>query len=148
MTHTPHASDPHARATSPEEVDSALAEAWWGGWTRQRRSVGPRLNGVDLCLLAGAALLATATHRVGVPLGWFVLWTFLCFLVFCNLVRIARSYELIWCALVVTTALGAMALGWTPEPAAGLAAGAGTIALPLLVVIARARGHLRGLFRR
>lgn len=93
------------------KASTSKRPAWWGGWTGQRRHEhGFRLNVMDL-LLGGASVASSfAIASFDMPLWWAPSYLFATFFMFCNVLRIARGYELAWCAIVSLTTLGASAL--------------------------------------
>lgn len=132
-------------STDIQAAGTGQGESWWGGWSRNRKSPGMRLNGADLLLGAFFAGASAAMALLGLPLSGLPLWGYASFLIFCNVVRIRRIYELVWCAIVAAS-LGACLLLRSGHPGAIVAA-SGTAAQVLLILAAGRNGHLRGIGR-
>jgi len=132
-------------STNMPDGGTGRAESWWGGWSHNRKSPGMRLNGADLLLGAFFAGASAAMAALGLPLSGLPLWGYASFLVFCNIVRIRRIYELVWCAIVVA-ALGACLLLRSGHPGS-IVAFSGAATQVLLILAAGRKGHLRGIGR-
>jgi hypothetical protein len=123
-------------------------DGWWGGMTRLRKSPGPRLNGLDLIILA--AFVAASVTMAGLKLPFFLLpaWICISFLVFCNIVRIRRNYELAWCAITIAGTFSLLFLRFDPKETGLIIAIIGSVAQGALIALARRNGHLNGIGRR
>jgi hypothetical protein len=89
---------------------------WWGGWTGQRRGVpGFRLNGADLVMGAGAFAMSAYLLFIDMPYAMMPGYAFVSFFIFCNVLRIARRYEIAWSLGMLATAIACSGLG-LPSP--------------------------------
>ena len=85
--------------------------AWWGGWSGQRRHEhGFRLNALDILLAAVTLTVCWALNITEIPLWWAPGYLFATFFIFCNVLRITRGYELIWCAVFGSFTVGMIAI--------------------------------------
>ncbi len=78
-------------------------------------SPGFRLSAFDCVVLIVGAVLTVAVSAIRLPIGFAVGFVVLHFFVFCNIVRMSRKLELIWTALFIILAAGAVAqlISWT-----------------------------------
>ena len=91
--------------------------AWWGGWTGQRRHEnGFRMNAMDILLAAASIFACIALQMATVPLWWTPAYLFATFFVFCNVLRITRRYEIIWCGSFSVSVLVSLALNPSEAP--------------------------------
>jgi len=119
--------------------------AWWGGWTGQRRHEhGFRLNVMDLVLGSASVAASLAIASFDMPLWWAPAYLFATFFMFCNVLRIARGYELAWCAIVAATTLGAAVLA--PMHLPMLLPTVGVLSQIALGLAAVRAGQTRGIF--
>lgn len=82
----------------------------------RRDSAGIRFSWMDTGVLAATAVLAMATWHLPTNPSILLLTVVGHFLLFCNVVRLRRSFELVWALAYVAATFGAIALGvvdWT-----------------------------------
>ncbi|XOF34073.1 MAG: hypothetical protein ACL93V_01885 [Candidatus Electrothrix sp. YB6] len=65
---------------------------------------GFRLSAVDIIVLILGAVWSILLHGMDNPLGLLIFFTFAHFFLFCNVLRMRRSFELIWAALFLLAA--------------------------------------------
>lgn len=126
-------------------MNKSTSEAypWWGGWTGQRRHEnGFRLNAMDLLLAVASVFTSWVLHIVAIPLWWAPAYLFITFFIFCNVLRITRRYELIWCGAFVATSLSTFALA--PALSFVIIPAVGTTVQLGIAIAAWHSGQLRG----
>ena len=126
-------------------TSTSEAPAWWGGWTGQRRHEhGFRLNAMDLMMGSASVAASLAIASFDMPMWWAPAYLFATFFMFCNVLRIARGYELAWCAIAAVTTIGAAALA--PMHLSKLLPAVGIVSQIALGFAAVSAGRTRGIF--
>lgn len=95
----------------------------------RRFSPGFRLSRTDLVVLCIGAIAALGVGAVDTALGWVIAFTVGHFFWFCNVLRMARSCELIWAGIFLSLAVSNLMQG---QPSWGVVFGA---ALAVTVII-------------